>query len=351
MKTIYICYLCFSSQDSFQNVLPSHNFSIVLATDGHANIDNISLKYSALSPLIADQHAVTQSVRFQLLTESVIDKIKTYVFFIGMARSGHSIVAAVLDAHPHIVISDELDVFTVILNSSRPVSKSSLFNQIWSRCYRKAKTKLHDARKGYTLAVDGLYQGNYHSYIDVIGDKHGGKTTKLFLGNPVLFQSHFNKLRTLIKLPIKVIHVIRNPYDNIATIAIYIHLNQQRTEVAEIKNSTKILNVSSTLINDTINYYFYLYKASEVMRQQFNLDTMYVHGKDLIANTKATVRKICDFLQVLCSDDYLNIVSRKFFKKESKTRYKVIWTNDHILKVKEHIMNFNSLAQYSEFNS
>ena len=107
MKTIYICYLCFSSQDSFQNVLPSHNFSIVLATDGHANIDNISLKYSALSTLIADQHAVTQSVRFQLLTESVIDKIKTYVFFIGMARSGHSIVAAVLDAHPHIVISDE----------------------------------------------------------------------------------------------------------------------------------------------------------------------------------------------------------------------------------------------------
>lgn len=225
MKTIYTCYLCFSSQDSFQNVLPLHNFSVVLATDRHANIDNISLKYSAFSPLIADQHIVTQSVRFQLLTESVIDKIKTYVFFIGMARSGHSIVAAVLDAHPHIVISDELDVFTVVLNSSRPVSKSSLFNQIWSRCYRKAKTKLHDARKGYTLAVDGLYQGNYHLYIDVIGDKHGGKTTKLFLSNPVLFQSHFNKLRTLIKLPIKVIHVIRNPYDNIATIAIYKHLN------------------------------------------------------------------------------------------------------------------------------
>ena len=43
---------------------------------------------------------------FQPLPLSVINRVKIYVFFVGVARSGHSIVGAVLDSHPHIVISN-----------------------------------------------------------------------------------------------------------------------------------------------------------------------------------------------------------------------------------------------------
>ena len=99
-----------------------------------------------------------------------------------------------------------------------------------------------------------------------------------------MFKSRLNKLNTLAKLRVKVLHVIRNPYDNIATIVTYRHFKFKHSEVVKIKNSDSKLNASSELIDEVIKYYFDLYEASEVMRQQYNLDTMDVHGKHLIAN-------------------------------------------------------------------
>ena len=105
---------------------------------------------------------------FQPLPISAINRVKVYVFFVGVARSGHSIVGAILDSHPHIVISNELNVFRNLLNLP-DITKSILFNKIWNTSYEKAvktdKLGMHSTDKSYSLAVDGLYQGMYHSYI------------------------------------------------------------------------------------------------------------------------------------------------------------------------------------------
>ena len=226
-----------------------------------------------------------------------------------------------------------------------------MFNDIWNASYTKARSSLQSSSKGYSLTVDGLYQGAYQTYIDVIGDKKGGETTRTFLANNELFQNRLDKLRALVNLPIKVIHVIRNPYDNIATLAIYRHFHHEHTKVATTKNSNKTISINPALLNYSINYYFNLFHGAEVMRQKFNLDTMDVHGKDLIANRKVTISIICGFLQVPCSDDYLDIVSRKIYSSESKTHYNVIWTDEQIAKVKENILKYDSLSQYLNFNS
>ena len=292
---------------------------------------------------------------FQPLPLFVVDRIRTYVFFIGVGRSGHSIVGVLLDSHPHIVVSDELDVFNTLLADQR-VNRFTLFTQIWYASHKKVVTadsniNLHSTSKGYSLAIDGLYQGAYQSYIDVIGDKMGGRTMKIFLANPKLFESRLNRLRTLThNLTIKVFHVIRNPYDNIATMVIYKHFKYNSAEVVKIKNGNK-LNTSNQLINQKISYYFDLYQGAEMMRQKFNLDTMDVHGKDLIANPRVMINKMCDFLQVPCSDDYLNIVSNKIFSSESKTRYNVKWTHEQISRIKENILKFTGLRQYLNFDS
>ena len=165
---------------------------------------------------------------FQPLPLSVVDGVKAFVFFIGIGRSGHSIVASILDSHPHMVVSNELNLFKM-LNTTlcTAADKSFLFNQIWHKSYTQATTSLKDPSKGYTLAIDGLYQGSYASHIDVIGDKMGGSTIALFLSNPAQFESHLSKLRSLLNLPIKVFHVICNPYDNIATKSLHIALKLQ----------------------------------------------------------------------------------------------------------------------------
>ena len=44
---------------------------------------------------------------FTPLTQREIEEVKTFVLFVGFARSGHSIVGTLLDAHPDIVIAHE----------------------------------------------------------------------------------------------------------------------------------------------------------------------------------------------------------------------------------------------------
>ena len=44
------------------------------------------------------------------LAKGVVDGVKKFVFFIGWSRSGHSIVAILLNAHPNVVISYEYTV-------------------------------------------------------------------------------------------------------------------------------------------------------------------------------------------------------------------------------------------------
>ena len=99
-----------------------------------------------------------------------------------------------------------------------------------------------------------------------------------------------------------------------------------------IKSINETLRINAEQIYSTINYFFLRYQAAEDIKQRFNLNTMEIHNKDLIANPKVIIQSMCVFF---VSDEYLNLVSKKIFRDESRTRYNVVWTNDHILKVKE----------------
>ena len=53
-------------------------------------------------------------------------------------------------------------------------------------------------------------------YFQVVGDKKGG-TTSLLLANPKNMEL-LERIRQIVQIPMKFIHVTRNPFDNIATI-------------------------------------------------------------------------------------------------------------------------------------
>ena len=287
---------------------------------------------------------------FQPLPPSVVTGVNTLVFFIGIGRSGHSIVASILDSHPHIVISNELNLFEMLNNTSCVTDKSFIFNYIWSKSYAQATTNLRDPSKGYTLAIDGLYQGSYRSHIDVIGDKMGGSTIAFFLLNPVQFEIHLNKLRSLLKVPIKVFQVIRNPFDNIATKALHIAYKFQYSKFATVKKGNMTISINPKIVDKQIAQYFQFYATSQVVKHMFHIDVMQLHNRDLITSPKAMISEMCNFLGAQCSDDFLNVASDKVFDTESQTRYNIKWTDEQILLVKENIKKYEELQRYLDFN-
>ena len=288
----------------------------------------------------------------KVLSVAAIKHVKTFVFFIGHPRSGHSIVGSLLDAHPHMVISHQSGILRKIIQKPNILTKLDIFNAIWNNSYYTMMTQVENHRsitgapKNYTLFFDGLYQGSYDSYIDVIGDKQGGLPSDIFMHNPKKFRTMLSKLQAVVDMPIKVIHVIRNPFDNIATAILYdAFANVSLTTKAKLGNDP--LDVDSKIIDKNIDQYFRRYQASEDAIEMFKLDAIKIHSKDLVMYPRRTILELCEFLGVSCSDDYLTKCINKLYSKVSRTRYRIQWNDYQIATIKENIQKFKSLSRYS----
>ena len=144
------------------------------------------------------------------LTRRKYAGIRSFVMFVGYPRSGHSLIAALLDAHPDIVLGMEWGVLSHLrMGYGR--------NQIYYSIERNARMftrKLNNIWTGYNYKVPGMWQGQYRT-IRLIGDKLAGQTSLILKDDPSLL----DKLRLKIGCPVKIIHVVRNPYDTITTMA------------------------------------------------------------------------------------------------------------------------------------
>ena len=154
------------------------------------------------------------------LPAQVIAGVKKFVFFVGYSRSGHSIVGTLMDAHPHVIIPHEFMLFQNFRSLNR-VPDSLWRDNLYNLLYKKSAVSADKIRanpiKGYILGVTGLSQGTYDSYVEVIGDKSGSMTTSEYISSKRNFISNYKKLKGVVSVPVCVIHVVRNPFDMIAT--------------------------------------------------------------------------------------------------------------------------------------
>ena len=287
------------------------------------------------------KHKVTQ----ELVPQSVIDRVKTFIFFVGHPCSGHSIVGSLMDSHPHMVISHEYTLFQKLSTGALAPTKPDIFNALWKTDQAVAgKYGIRSLNeKGYTLFVDGLHQGKYVDYIDVIGDKRGDCTIEMFINRPNDWSSVYGILQSL-NVTLKVIHVIRNPYDNIASL---LFMFESLTLVGDIKQSNKTHTFNSDRVLDWIRLYFQLHEGIVKAKKKYNLDIIEIHGKDLISDPKGTLLKLCNQLGVACSDDYLEMCSKKTYKTESRTRYLVKWTDEQLELIQQNIKKYSCLKGYT----
>ena len=325
-----------------------------------------------------------------ILPKDVIDHVQKFIFFIGYPRSGHSILGSLMDAHPHIVIANEFLLFRnwkyysdrqKDLGENNPFfkHKNYLFNILYRRSYWDTLDGFRseqNTKKNYTLSMDSLWQGKFNKYVSVIGDKSGGVTASIYLSSNTTFARYLDELRTTVKIPVKAIHVVRNPFDQISTCALYKDYDRlsDYTEMAleESSRKMKVRHTKSVLLSVSNykaamtalqvkgdNKTFIAAKYNGEKRLEYCIgmltkrasavskitdligpsNVIEVHGADLVNDPKAVMRRVCSSLEVECTPDYLQACANKVFKSASRTRDMLVWSPNMKGKVEEELIH------------
>ena len=277
--------------------------------------------------------------------------MEKFVFFVGYARSGSSIVGSMMDAHPNMIIANECNVFMDWLRGPDvKLNKYDFFNALY-RCSvgsattggRSSETK---QRKGYSLAIPSAWQGRF-TKLRVIGNKKAGGTTSYYLNSSSLFVKKCHQLADTLKIPIHVIHVVRNPFDIIATALHYKSDAGIPHKLLQSNSSTPALDYDKTLMVRRLQKTFDLSEAVINITRTCNVKILHVYIEDFVKDPKSAIQSICDFLALECSAEYLQQCSDKAFKSVSRTRDLLVWPPRTRAKVEKMMKKFPFFRGYS----
>ncbi|XP_058959851.2 uncharacterized protein [Pocillopora verrucosa] len=276
--------------------------------------------------------------------------VESFVLFVGHPRSGHSLVAAILDSHSEIIISDEFnllykfDSFFKNPSQTDDERKLRIFYDLHTRSRRQAmfgsRSSICDSSVSYCYNIKGGWQGSCKSKLKVIGDKKASETTALLHHEKGLHD--LRKLEKVVGIPIKLINVIRNPFDNIATIC--------RMRLRVNPRSHQIVR-NTTALDFCINSYFKKVRTVQYLRDLSHYQILNVYNRDLIANPRRTLQMLCDFVGVSCYSEFVELATRDLYSKSSRTRYLVEWSNKQKEKVMKEIQKYSSLKSLFSFDS
>jgi len=284
----------------------------LLSLESLKSIDNDGWLYvkTAVTTFIDTWNVTHKAARDQ---ESLKD-IHTLCLFVGYPRSGHSIVGSVIDAHPNGLMAHRMDSLQYVqLGYTEP----ELF-------YMMKRNSERFARTGRTLTG---YQYNIpnrlrisEKTLKVIGDQEGNRSSVRLGQDPDLLRRFRERKRVKIKL----IHVTRNPFDNITTWA---------------------LRTQSTL-EFNIERYFDRARNVEKIKRTSGLDLLDVRHEDLVANFDFSCRRLLGFLDLDVEERFLQDCKSIVYASPHRSRARVDWPRKLISEVEARSAEFPFLSEY-----
>ena len=250
--------------------------------------------------------------------------VRTFCCFVGHNKSGTSMVGGLLDAHPRVLCSDEVDAFQYVDAGFR---RDQLFHVI-------AKGSRAELRKGrvtarrlqpYSYFVPGQWQGRSDRPL-VVGDSTSGKTTRRLGEQPELL----DRVRAgAPAIEVKLLHVVRNPFDPI---------------------SVMMVRGRRTFANAIEHYFSACRSLATIRRHVAGRDILLVRHEEFVATTAQSLRRICAFVGVDAEPAYLDACSAIIRDVPDRSRTMVEWTPRWIAEVEQRIADVDFLAGYSYDN-
>ena len=261
-------------------------------------------------------------------------------------------IGSVMDAHPNMIIAHE---FFVLVRCSRSLhrnehifhDKLKLFNSLYSNSYLTLKCGWRSdtsTRKGYNFNIDFPWQGAFRD-LRVIGDKSGDSSVQVLASKSG--RECLNDMR-LLNMSVVAVHVVRNPYDMIATSVLY-HMNKGPFDKSTLANSTA-QEVSERLMIQAARAVYGHAQTISKLKSLYGQDTFSVfeiHTEDYIQNPRAVITEICEYFDIECPADYVDMCAKKTYRDISRTRDLIRWSHKILSYVKHIIRTFPFFHGYT----
>ena len=106
---------------------------------------------------------------------ALYDSVETFVLFVGYARSGHSLIAAILDSHPEIIIANEFHLLANFNSFYQDPDEGNyrrrlrIFSALHSLSHNQSihGNRSPNHKHGYSYYIPGSWQGKYRTQIKV----------------------------------------------------------------------------------------------------------------------------------------------------------------------------------------
>ena len=242
--------------------------------------------------------------------------MRLYCMFVGYPRTGHSLIGSLLDAHPNIVIAHELDALKLF---QRGFSRRQVFHLLLENSRKMAAAGR--AHSGYSYEVPGQWQGRFET-LQVLGDKKGATSAMRFYLDGGLLEIVKDKIATELKF----VHVIRNPYDVLATMT--------------RRSARKTFDTH-------VDVFFKLCSSIEKLKNQLRPAQMFdVRLESFIEDPKPHLERLCSFLGVKANSRYLDDCASIVFKSPKKSRFDITWNDESLDTISERMKAFSFLSGY-----
>jgi hypothetical protein len=254
------------------------------------------------------------------MSEDYLHETKHFVSTIGDACSGSSIMLAILDSHPSVRMSNEQLVYQRWM---RGWSRERILEQVMTSGLgsKRSKRRLIDLPcEEWTGLQEPLL---------VIGDKRGidmYKTMRRYgVGLDII-----DNFSEFIGFPIKLIHTVRNPYDNISA------RTDKPRAVREVPDHEVRFQTS-------FDRFVAFYAGVDPLLSRYPHFKLY--NEELIKDPRGTITKLCEYLELPVVEPWITTAAGAVFTKPHNRKDNREWLPGHKEKIEAQLID-----KYSYFN-
>lgn len=239
--------------------------------------------------------------------------VEAFCLFVGYPRSGHSLVGSLLDAHPEVSVAHEANALKLVAVDG--LGRQELFDELLRNAQEQAERKGGRRASGYSYSVPGQWQGQVRT-LRVIGDKSGQKAASRISRD----SGALPQFARVVRVPLRLVHVVRNPYDMVARMAL---IRSDKGDGPDEAMSRSI----STLRR--------LARATDELIAGGAYPVLTVRHESFVREPEAGLQAICEFLSVETDPGYLEACAAIVNRTPHETRHLVSWSERDLEAVAE----------------